>query len=318
MHIGEVVQQSGVMKRLLVLLAVVALASRTGNAAVMLSTTFDSYGSASLSGQIAWGGGTGTWAVSGSMNAPQIAALVIGAGVDPATNPFGGSGKMVRLCTEKFNNGRTKAWLDLVNTGQWATASAGGRTVLETRIKVFLPASQALPSGFGIMISKSSFETSGGFVVSAQSGEISLLNGGYVLANRAPTGFIVPLGQWNEFAYRWNVATGFGELRANGTLVATHQTTLFGSVYASNLLSVTDATPGTLNAFGYFDDFAISAELPTPACPADRNGDGSVDASDLASVLAGWGGPAGDVNNDGTTDGTDLAALLGAWGPCGG
>lgn len=297
---------------------VFALFTQIANGAVMLTTTFDSYTSASLSGQIAWGGGTGTWAVSGSVNSPQIAALVIGAGVDPATNPFGGSGKMVRVCTEKFNNGRTKAWLDLANSGQWVSASTGGRTVLQTRIKMFLPASQALPSGFGIMISKSSFETSGGFVVSAQSGEISLLNGGHVPANRVPTGFIVPLGQWNDFVYRWNVATGQGELRANGTLVATHQTTLFGSVYASNLLAVTDATPGALNGFGYFDNFEISSELPTPACPADRNGDGTVDASDLASVLAGWGGPAGDVNNDGTTDGTDLAALLGAWGSCGG
>ncbi|MFM7480833.1 MAG: dockerin type I repeat-containing protein [Planctomycetota bacterium] len=300
------------------LMTVFVFFTQIANGAVMLTTTFDSYTSASLSGQIAWGGGTGTWAVSGSVNSPQIAALVIGAGVDPATNPFGGSGKMVRVCTEKFNNGRTKAWLDLANSGQWASASTGGRTVLQTRIKIFLPASQALPSGFGIMISKSSFETSGGFVVSAQSGEISLLNGGYVLANRVPTGFIVPLGQWNDFVYRWNVATGQGELRANGTLVATHQTTLFGSVYASNLLAVTDATPGALNGFGYFDNFEISSELPTPACPADRNGDGTVDASDLASVLAGWGGPAGDVNNDGTTDGTDLAALLGAWGSCGG
>lgn len=284
----------------------------------MLTTTFNTYTSAPLSGQIAWGGGTGTWSVSGSVNSPQIAALVIGAGVDPATNPFGGTGKMVRLCTEKFNNGRTKAYLNLMSTGQWVTASAGGRTVLETRIKIFLPAAQALPSGFGIMISKSASETSGGFVVSAQSGEISLLNGGHVPANRTPTGFIVPLGQWNDFVYRWNVATGLGELRVNGPLVATHQTTLFGSVYASNLLAVTDATPDALNAFGYFDNFTISAELPTPPCPADRNGDGSVDATDLASVLAGWGGPAGDVNNDGMTDGTDLAALLGAWGACGG
>jgi len=303
---------------LAVLCSTLALSTAAANASMMLTTTFDSYTSASLSGQIAWGGGTGTWAVSGSVNTPQIAALVLGAGVDPATNPFGGSGKMVRLCTEKFNNGRTKAWLDLVNTGQWAVASAGGNTVLETRIKIFVPAGQVLSSGFGIMISKSSFETSGGFVVSAQSGEIFLLNGGFVQANRVATGFTVSLGQWNDFVYRWNVATGHGELTANGTPVATHQTTLFGSVYASNLLAVTDTTPGTLNAFGYFDNFAISAEAPTPSCPADRNGDGNVNATDLATVLAGWGTPAGDVNNDGTTDGIDLASLLGAWGVCGG
>lgn len=52
-------------------------------------------------------------------------------------------------------------------------------------------------------------------------------------------------------------------------------------------------------------------------CPADLNGDGSVDGADLAALLAAWGGtgPA-DFNNDMTVDGADLAALLAAWGPC--
>lgn len=49
--------------------------------------------------------------------------------------------------------------------------------------------------------------------------------------------------------------------------------------------------------------------------PADLNGDGSVDASDLAILLSNWGGSGiGDIDGSGTVDAGDLAALLGAWG----
>jgi hypothetical protein len=47
--------------------------------------------------------------------------------------------------------------------------------------------------------------------------------------------------------------------------------------------------------------------------PGDLNGDGSVNASDLASLLGAWGTAGGDVNGDGTTDAADMAALLNAW-----
>ena len=279
-------------------------------------TDFNNYGQGSLSGQLAWVGVGGSWAVSGSMNTPQIAANLIGPGVDSGVAPIGGSGLMTRICTEKFNAGRTKAWLDLANSGKWATASAGGNNVLETTVKLFIPSGQAVTSTFGIMISKSSFETSGGFVVSAQTGAISLLNGGYAIANRTATGITVALNAWNNFSYRWDVATGRGELRVNGASAGTHQTTLFGSLYASNLFSTTDAAPGTLNAFGYFDDLAIRAVANLVPCPADISGDGQVNANDLASVLAGWGGPAGDLDGNGVTDGLDLSTILGGWGPC--
>ena len=52
-------------------------------------------------------------------------------------------------------------------------------------------------------------------------------------------------------------------------------------------------------------------------CPADLNGSGDVDGSDLAVLLAAWGQPGGtDLNQDGTTNGGDLAVLLAAWGTC--
>jgi len=103
----------------------------------------------------------------------------------------------------------------------------------------------------------------------------------------------------------------------NGVPAGTHVTTLSGAVYASNLLATTDATPGTLNAFGYFDDLALAAVPATPApCTADLNGDGARDASDIAIMLGAWGAAGGDVTGDGTTDAQDLAVLLSSWGPC--
>jgi hypothetical protein len=55
-------------------------------------------------------------------------------------------------------------------------------------------------------------------------------------------------------------------------------------------------------------------------CLGDISGNGSVDGVDLAAVLGAWGGSGGkagaDINGDGLVDGTDLAYVLGNWGPC--
>jgi carboxypeptidase T len=53
-----------------------------------------------------------------------------------------------------------------------------------------------------------------------------------------------------------------------------------------------------------------------PGTLGDLDGDGSVNAADLAILLSAWGnsgGPA-DLDLDGIVDGADLAVLLGAWG----
>ncbi|MFO0829936.1 MAG: choice-of-anchor tandem repeat NxxGxxAF-containing protein [Phycisphaerales bacterium] len=48
--------------------------------------------------------------------------------------------------------------------------------------------------------------------------------------------------------------------------------------------------------------------------PADINGDGSVNAADLALLLGAWGsGGATDLDGNGTTDAADLSVLLGSW-----
>ena len=52
-------------------------------------------------------------------------------------------------------------------------------------------------------------------------------------------------------------------------------------------------------------------------CTGDLDGNGTVDAADLAVLLGGWNGAgAGDVDESGATDAADLAILLGAWGVC--
>ncbi|MFO0784077.1 MAG: hypothetical protein U0636_10385 [Phycisphaerales bacterium] len=56
----------------------------------------------------------------------------------------------------------------------------------------------------------------------------------------------------------------------------------------------------------------------TPPCPADLDGSGTVDGTDLGLLLGAWGtAPLGDLDSSGSVDGTDLGLLLGAWGTCG-
>ncbi len=66
--------------------------------------------------------------------------------------------------------------------------------------------------------------------------------------------------------------------------------------------------PGTPTAV------TIAVPVPSPApILGDIDGNGTVDASDLATLIAAWGTPDGDLNDDGTTDAADLSILLGAW-----
>ena len=53
-----------------------------------------------------------------------------------------------------------------------------------------------------------------------------------------------------------------------------------------------------------------------PACPADLDRNGEVDATDLSLVLAGWNEPGGDADGDGTTTASDLSLVLAGWGAC--
>jgi murein tripeptide amidase MpaA len=54
--------------------------------------------------------------------------------------------------------------------------------------------------------------------------------------------------------------------------------------------------------------------LGCPSPSGDLNGDGDIDAEDLAILLGNWGGAGlGDLDGNGTIDAADLALLLGSW-----
>lgn len=59
--------------------------------------------------------------------------------------------------------------------------------------------------------------------------------------------------------------------------------------------------------------------LPPESCPADLNGDGTVDGADLGALLGAWNAPGGaaDIDGSGIVDGSDIGLLLGGWGKCG-
>ena len=56
----------------------------------------------------------------------------------------------------------------------------------------------------------------------------------------------------------------------------------------------------------------------SPNCPADINGDGSVESADLGALLSAWGtaNAAANLDGSGIVDSADLAILLSAWGGC--
>ncbi len=95
-------------------------------------------------------------------------------------------------------------------------------------------------------------------------------------------------------------------------------------VVTSGTLEMQAAGDQATNSFGTMNGFQIKL-LPGAACPADTNGDGQVNVTDLLAVIGAWGTcPApcppstcvADINGDCNINVTDLLAVIGAWGPC--
>jgi hypothetical protein len=66
-------------------------------------------------------------------------------------------------------------------------------------------------------------------------------------------------------------------------------------------------------------EFLLAHPKPA-ACPADLDGNGSVDFGDLVAVLSSWGPCAGcpqDLDGDGEVGLSDVLQTLSAWGACG-
>ena len=125
----------------------------------------------------------------------------------------------------------------------------------------------------------------------------------------------------------WSVSTSGGAVTWSGGVHATNtngNALRFATLYT--FWFDADRAPSAANAIlGLFKPgaagtpnsvaFATVAPSAPPSNPADLDGNGAVNAADLALLLGNWGGTGtGDVNGDGTVDATDLAELLGAWG----
>lgn len=80
-----------------------------------------------------------------------------------------------------------------------------------------------------------------------------------------------------------------------------------------------DGSEGEFLITGLTSPSGIALDITAPPCSADFNGDGGINAADLALLLGSWG-PCGecpgDLNDDGDVDAADLALLLASWGPC--
>lgn len=90
-----------------------------------------------------------------------------------------------------------------------------------------------------------------------------------------------------------------------------YQQALFNYVVASNGLN------GLISAADYptTGEGRIVKFVPSPAFPADVNGDGTVNGLDVAIVLGNWGltNRAGDADGNGIVAGEDLTIVLGNW-----
>ncbi len=144
-------------------------------------------------------------------------------------------------------------------------------------------------------------------------------------------GFITVDGGFADFVVT-GADLGFGS--GPGTFVGTYETDALNGVadesfffppYAWVDLQI-DSINGGINGSGYFVDSFITCDVitappcePPAVCEADLDGDGAVNAADLAQLLGTWGPcedcPA-DFDGNGVINAADLAQLLGNWGPC--
>ncbi|MGA1265923.1 MAG: hypothetical protein ACO32J_01950 [Phycisphaerales bacterium] len=249
------------MKSLSAVAAVAVCAvSQAGN--LIYATNFDAYGNGNLNGQTAWSGIGGNWFTNGSMNTGQTAFFVESA-------PGGGSGKAVRMTTERFNTGgRSKATLDLSNSGKWAAASVGGNTVLRAEVDIYVAGGQTINSSYGIMIGDTSFSYSAGLMIS-NTGQVWTANNGYAVANRTNR-TTAALDTWHSFRIDWDTISGNAKAYLNGSLIADYTPTNKSGLYAVQLFTTTDnggSGSTAANGFGYADNYALSA-VPAPGAAA--------------------------------------------------
>jgi hypothetical protein len=154
----------------------------------------------------------------------------------------------------------------------------------------------------------------------AQIAETALIEFDSAQAASAPN----LIGSWSFNSGTVADARGvnLGSLQGNASIVDEPGRGDGADCNANGLLDAYEIAIGTLldsDANGT-PDCCEFAPLCLP-CPADVDGNGSVNGVDLAAVLATWGTsgtrqPGADVNRDGIVNGADLAEVLSDWGSC--
>jgi hypothetical protein len=124
-------------------------------------------------------------------------------------------------------------------------------------------------------------------------------------------------------AYPGQLPPRFGIYKWDGTVWTPLSPNIAGSIYA--LLPFDDglgAGPALIVGGSFTTSPAGDSTIarwqgcPPEFCSGDLDGNGSIDAADLAALLGAWSTPAADLDGDGVTGASDLATLLGGWGSC--
>lgn len=136
-------------------------------------------------------------------------------------------------------------------------------------------------------------------------------------------------GSWTTFSVTFDPRAtalppgwgGYGAETAGGEPILPPGTTFRDVLAGVDAMAFTTLQPGFV--FG-FTDFTVRLDnirvtRTVAPRPGDLNGDGAVDAQDIAVVLSSWGACppkgacAGDVDGDGDVDAADVAAVLSGW-----
>jgi hypothetical protein len=147
------------------------------------------------------------------------------------------------------------------------------------------------------------------------------------------TGFTVNLAMVNitqpAFPGEWvTVAVASGYAATVSPSLINIPTTPYGASVSTGAITVSTALPAGsliklivgLHSQSFHPCCFVEVDVFVPAqggssTPGDVNGDGKVDAADLALLLSGWGlSGASDLDGDGITGPADLAILLSNWG----
>lgn len=151
-----------------------------------------------------------------------------------------------------------------------------------------------------------------------------------------PSGVVISNEGFRDVAYHSGdpfASTDWSYTRDNGFVVWSTETyatnpnanalrfaTMYNFWFDANTPPMSGAQVGSLGLFkpatdGGSDDRLLSLFAPSAptALPGDLSGNGTVDAEDLAILLAAWDTPAADLTGDGITGGADLATLLSHW-----